>query len=82
MTDSNWQQFGEFKMVLNLTQVMTTMTQYKEQYVSSCGQIVKSITYNNLTAGELRIIVQNEVTTDPNISQNISDVDLITSTGA
>ena len=38
------------------------------------------ITYNNLTAGEMSIIDQYDVTKDPNTPRNISDVDLITAT--
>jgi hypothetical protein len=32
--DANWQQFGEFEAVLNITQVMTTMAQYEESAMS------------------------------------------------
>ena len=34
VTDKKCQQFGEFKVVLNTTQVMTTMSQYEEHYVA------------------------------------------------
>ena len=34
VTDTNWQQFGEFEAVLNNTQVVTTMAQYEYRYVA------------------------------------------------
>ena len=81
VTDSNWRQFREFKAVLNITQVVATMAQYKERYVSLYGHIVKFITYKNITDGDLSIIYQDEVMKDPNMPQKISDVYFITATG-
>ena len=60
---------------------MTTMEHYKECYVESYGHIVILRTYKNLTAGELRIIYQYEMTKDPNMPKNISDIYLINTTG-
>ena len=42
---------------------------------------MKLLTYKNLTAFKLRIINQDELTKDPNMSWNISYVDLIIVTG-
>ena len=69
-------------MVLNITQVVTTMEQYEESTVAFYGHIVMVITYNNITTGEIHIIGQYEVTKDTNMHQNISDVDLINATGS
>ena len=46
---------------------MTTIAKYEDQYSASYGHIVKLLTYDNLTAGELRTIDQYEVMKDPNI---------------
>ena len=58
------------------------MAQYEERYVALYGHIVKLLTYNNTTAGEMHIIDQDEVKKDTNMTWKISFIDFITATGA
>ena len=43
VTDANGKQFGIFEVILNITQAITIMKQYEEQYVSSYGHNVHLI---------------------------------------
>ena len=54
--------------------MITTVAQYEERYVALYGHIVKLLTYNNTTAGEMHIIDQDETKNDPTMSRKISDV--------
>ena len=77
-----WKQFVEIEGVLNITQVLTKMSQFEQLYTGAYGPLIKRSVYEGLTASTIWLVDLKTVKQSPRLPRVQLDVDSMTMIGA
>ena len=82
VSDVQWKQILEIKGVLNISQTLTKMAQFKRPYTAVYGPLIKRFVYERLATNIIRIVDLKHVTKSPILPRLSTGVGYLTMIGA
>ena len=81
ISEKDWNLIGEFEAVLNVTKIVSTLSQYESLYTGAFKTLLKISIFHRLRSGKLQVVDINQVTKSPTVIRTWININELSDVG-